>query len=62
MPLQRLTAYTVGRFSFLILVTSATTAPISARRLCSTYGGRPYRATLDAGHNGPRSSPFLGRF
>lgn len=30
MPKQRLTAYTVGRFSFLILATSATAAPVSA--------------------------------
>lgn len=30
MSQQRLTAYTVGRFSFLILVTSATDAPVSA--------------------------------
>lgn len=30
MPLQRLTAYTVGRFSFLILVTNAMAAHVSA--------------------------------
>lgn len=64
MPLQRLTAYTVGRFSFLIPVTSATAAPserlYQRRRLCPPYGAAYNRATLDAGHAGPRYRRLYG--
>ena len=64
MPLQRLTAYTVGRFSFLIPVTSATAAPserlYQRRRLCPPYGAAYNRATLDAGHAVPRYGRLYG--
>lgn len=66
MPLQRLTAYTVGRFSFLIPVTSATAAPserlYKRLRLCPPYGAAYNRATLDAGHAGTRYRRLYGDY
>lgn len=64
MPLQRLTAYPVGRFLLSILATSATAAPrerlLSARRLCSRYGDRPYWETPAPGIYAPRYGRFNG--
>ena len=54
----------MGRFSFLILVTSATAAPserlYQRRRLCPPYGAAYNRYTFDAGNAGQRYMRLYG--